>query len=300
MQENNVQLYDFLLPDGYPLAKIKYLKRKHTGGVVNAKGNTYEEKYLVAQILCRMGESPTTSNDAVFYPQVNNRAVDDLVIQEANMHLTYHQLKEAQKLSWTDGGKTNTILDDFKDQEAMSNTLGEDYELKIVASNPECEILSNAVPTDLKHTSIEHFPNSTYYELAQQNHYYVEGLNKILPEEATLDQRINVCKIIVGHIGIEERNPIRLLDVRNSLIDYKEIFTVAKITSESSPYLPECLMSISEGNIKQAKYTVLDKRMDIEMQLVNGAKLTYSCELTQEIEEKLLSNHHQSPLILKS
>ena len=300
MQENNVQLYDFKLPDKYPLAKRQYLKRKHTGGVVNAKGNTYEEKYLVAQILCRMGDSPTTSDDAVFYPQVNNRAVDDLVIQEANKHLTYHQLKDSQKLQWSDGGKTNTILDDFKDQETISNTLGEDYELKIVVSNPECEILSNAVPTELKHTSIEHFPNSTYYELAQQNHYYVEGLNKILPKDATLDQRINVCKIIVGHIGIEERNPITILDVWNSLNHNKEVFTVAKITSETSTYLPECLMSISKGNIKQAKYTVLDKRMDVEMQLINGAKLTYSCELTQEIEEKLFSNQHQSQLILKS
>lgn len=300
MQENSVQFYDFQLPEGYPLNKIKYLQHKHTGGVVNAKGNTYEEKYLVAQILCRMGESPATTAETVFYPQVAKRAVDDLVIQDANMHLTYHQLKESQSLSWSDGGKTNTILDDFRDQENISNLLGEDYELKIVASNPECEILSNEVPADLEHTSLEHFPNSTYYELAQENHYYVEGLNRILPEDATLDQRINVCKIIVGHIGIEERNPIRLLDVRNSLIDCNEIFTVAKITSESSPYLPECLMSISEGTIKQAKYTVLDKRMDVEMQLVNGAKLTYSCELTQEIEEKLLSNHHQSPLILKS
>lgn len=300
MQENNIQLYDFQLPDEYPLAKIKYLKRKHTGGVVNAKGNTYEEKYLVAQILCRMGENPATADVAVFYPQVANRAVDDLVIQEANMHLTYHQLKESQTLSWSDGGKTNTILDDFKDQETISNALGEDFELKIVASNPECEILTNAVPSDLDHTSIEHFPNSTYYELAQQNHYYVEGLNKILPEDATLDQRINVCKIIIGHIGIKERNPITISDVWNSLNDYKEMFTVAKITSESSPYLPEYLMSISGGNIKQAKYTVQDKRMDVEMQLINGAKLTYSCELTQEIEEKLLSNKRQSSLMLKS
>lgn len=280
---------EFILPDGYDEEKRKYLNRKHTGGLVNAKGNSYEEKYLLFQILSRMGDSEANTQETIFYPQVKNRAVDDLVIQEYDNHLIYHQLKDSQKLKWSDGGKRYTILDDFKEQEYISSNLGEDFELKIVASNNECEILRSEIPNDLTHTSKEHFPAITTYELIQYYEDYCICLEKLLTN-TTFDQKLSLCNCIRGIISNEEQKPVSTSDVWACMSQIKSMFEITSINSDESPYNPHQLIKSFGSDVKSTTCNIQNNHMDVKVQFANNATLEYGCSVSDDFLQSFLAN----------
>lgn len=281
---------EFILPEGYDENKSKYINRKHLGGIVNAKGNSYEEKYLLLQILSRIGGSEANTLETIYYSQVKNRTVDDLVIQEHNNHLIYHQLKDSINLKWSDGGKSYTILDDFKEQESISAKLGEDFELKIVASNSECDILKSNIPDDLSHTTKEHFPAISFYELIQNVEGYRTGLENLLPG-SSLDQKIDVCKCLLGHISYEEQKPVSTSDIWNAMSNIKSTFELIRIDSKESPYNPYQQIKDYGTNITSTECVIQNNHMDVKVHLANGATIEYSCSVSDDFLQDILTNN---------
>jgi hypothetical protein len=76
--------------------------------------------------------------------------IDDLVIEaNGNKRNWYYQLKDIQKLDWSDG-KSYPMKDDFRHQHAICSRAGIEAFLRLVVSEREvCDHLESTVPADL-------------------------------------------------------------------------------------------------------------------------------------------------------
>lgn len=124
----------------------KYLKDKHKGGKNNSKGNIYESYYTTYCIADFMNRNMSRLNSIYFTSQLENCFVDDLLIEDSvSSHRIYHQIKDVKNLTW----KTKRLKYDFEKQKYISSEAGENFELKLIHSNPiemvnpiPCEIVS--------------------------------------------------------------------------------------------------------------------------------------------------------------
>ena len=93
-----------------------YLKHKHTGGISNQKGNTYEALYATKEIVRLLYENQDP-NETYISSQLENEFVDDFWILTPDNLEVFHQLKNTQTLSW---GKNEigNLLFDFDCQKA--------------------------------------------------------------------------------------------------------------------------------------------------------------------------------------
>lgn len=134
----------------------KYLKNKHKGGKNNSKGAIYESYYATYLIASFMHKYMTQMEFVYLSSQLETTFVDDLLIEEPNLHRTYHQLKDVADLTWKTG-KSHSLGSDFKRQIEISKEKEENFQLKLVYSNISSSVSS--IPSNLlPSTSSEYFP----------------------------------------------------------------------------------------------------------------------------------------------
>lgn len=136
-------------------AQRKYLKNKHKGGKNNAKGNLYEEHFVVYQLALLIDKYRSNLSSVYFSTQLLDTFVDDLLIVLEDNHKTYHQLKDVTNIAWT----SNNLKYDFERQRELSLENKEQFTLKIVYSNIDSSL--SAIPDTISDCTIaEHFPAS--------------------------------------------------------------------------------------------------------------------------------------------
>lgn len=141
-----------------------YLKHKHTGGLSNQKGNTYEALYATKEIVRLLYENQDP-NEIYFASQVENEFVDDFWILTPDKLETFHQIKSDKSLSWGFGNKGD-LLFDFKCQKNSLEEEGRYFILKIVYSNAGTSVHKNDIPEPIRSVTIkEYFP---YYPTISQ------------------------------------------------------------------------------------------------------------------------------------
>jgi hypothetical protein len=149
---------------------VKYIKKKHRGGVSNSKGNTYENVFAIYQISL-LSKNVIEHEQEIYLLSRCLAFVDDLVIEIASENkLQHYQLKNSSSVSW--GVGEQSINDDFKKQYELNQSIFKESHLALVVSSSELrDTLQNNIPTD-----IEDYSEVIYF-------YFADTLPKIISQE---------------------------------------------------------------------------------------------------------------------
>ncbi len=178
----------------------KYLTNKHKGGIANAKGNLYEDYYVVFQIVSCLARYKNQMDCVSFQSQLENTFVDDLLIAHPSKNV-YHQIKNTKSIRWNTVALSRTIASDFEKQIEDCIERDEDFALKLIYSAINSDV-KDTIPTSIKkYTSAEFFP-------------YKDDLNALLliskdfqsvlmqisarGELTTMDELSNLATIFLG------------------------------------------------------------------------------------------------------
>lgn len=182
-----------------------YLKNKHKGGDNNCKGNIYENFYATYCIALFINSHITQLESVRFSSQLEECFVDDLLIEDVNTtHRIYHQVKDVKDLSW----KTKRLQSDFKRQMEISSEKGENFELKLVHSNPVAMV--TPIPKAIvSSTSVSSFPaERSLNRLILSYPPFKDAIQNITASgEAKDDELLGIAETILGiWTGREQKN----------------------------------------------------------------------------------------------
>jgi len=156
---------------------LDYLKNKNKGGIVNEKGNTYENFFAVYKISVLSKDVLENEKQIVLASQIM-AFVDDLIINDIQENIYQHyQLKNTASLTW--GSGLRSIADDFAKQYNLNQTVSKQSEMTLVVSNFQLrDRLANQIPQQ-----IAEFSKVDYF-------YFASSLPKVLQEEQEFSQAV--------------------------------------------------------------------------------------------------------------
>ena len=258
----------------------KYLKNKHRGGKNNAKGNRYENYYVVFQIALLLNSHYERLDDVYLTTQLSNAFVDDLLIGVENSNKTFHQIKDVKDLSWN---KEN-LKYDFKRQKEICLENKENFSLKLVFSNKAIHQKLGEIPNEFSDcTNVEFFP--AYNELGQLYWHYPPFKDAIAEIVAEGRNNDGVLYGVAGSIlgaweSVNAENPISLKQIRENIC---KINPYDPLKNYPTVELPDSCKKIfgdigvtfhTNGQILYWKYGYFEGRK----------------EWSEEIEQNLLNN----------
>ena len=223
-------------------AERKYLKNKHRGGKSNAKGNQYEEYYVVYQLALLIDKYRSTPSNVYLSTQVPETFVDDLLIVQEDSHRTYHQLKDVKNISWS----SNKLKYDFERQRDISLENEEQFALKIVYSDADSSV--GAVPEAISdHTTAEHFPSYSSLQLLYFGFQpFQEAVKKIATHlNSTDNDLIGISGALLGAWGMVDSQLSTSLEeilekvysIGNGLININTYPSSIKVSDDCSALL---------------------------------------------------------------
>jgi len=134
---------------------LRYLDKKHLGGVNNANGNAYEHYYAIYRISTLLLLHRDNLQDIIIGSQIR-AFIDDLYVKEYN-HMTYYQIKNVHNLSWNHGKNGHTLKSDCVLQNDMSSCASGLSNIVIVYSDENFAL--QPIPEEISSfTNIELFP----------------------------------------------------------------------------------------------------------------------------------------------
>lgn len=190
----------------------KYLKNKHKGGKNNSKGAIYESYYATYMIASFMGQYITNLSNISLSSQLKNTFVDDLLIEESNAHKIYHQLKDVEKLAWRTG--KHSLERDFSRQMEISQERKEDFELKLIYSNPNSAV--SVIPDEIiSCTSSMYFPSClSINQLILSYPPFKEAIQNITVQcQAEDDELSGIASAILGAWNSVEQKDVTLKQI---------------------------------------------------------------------------------------
>lgn len=212
----------------------KYLKNKHKGGKNNSRGNIYENYYATYQIADCIFRYLRELKNVHFSSQLESVFVDDLLIENPDLHKTYHQLKNVMSLTWQ-AGISHTLSSDFKRQMEISSENKEDFDLKLVYSDQNSKVAE--MPIEIaQYTSTCHFPfYPTLNQLILSYPPFKEAIKQIAAQsEATDETLAGIASAILGAWCSCEQENISLQQIADHVQQmgkgYVNIITYPTIT----------------------------------------------------------------------
>lgn len=195
-----------------------YLTNKHTGGLSNQKGNTYECYYAVQQIAALLCAYAADLDAVSLQTQVPMTFVDDLLINYPDRKV-YHQIKDVKNLTWN-SGSSKPLHYDFRGQVQLSRANKEDFQLKLVHSHKNDKL--TPLPRGLRRcTTVELFPAYTSLNslLISDTSFQTSLRNLIYNgKSASLDQLSTLAIHLLGcWNGIDTNSPKTLKVVDDCL-----------------------------------------------------------------------------------
>ncbi|MCQ2350647.1 MAG: hypothetical protein MJ003_01590 [Paludibacteraceae bacterium] len=263
-----------------------YLMHKHTGGVSNSRGNTYENYYVVKEILLLSLQYSKCLESVFLTQQKSDCFVDDLVIRNPDIRI-YCQLKNQQSLTWSSGKGDRTLLSDFKRQAELCRKNGEVFKLRLVYSASDADI--NGVPADISDCTECEFFNG-YSSLSQMVQSDVfNGWRKTCP----LDKMDEYATMVLGTWCSQDRN--------DTEVSISKFFT--QVESKFHAKIPAIGYDESAHSIIAA---VLPKIAGIEYQIADGSLLIsyqgtqVSCLINSKLLDMLkgLTDYRANNLLL--
>lgn len=192
-----------------------YLKNKHKGGHNNSKGNVYENFYATYCMALFMSSHTDRLDNVRFTSQVKDCFVDDLLIEDTGKtYRTYHQIKDVQSLSW----KTKYLLYDFKRQKDISTEKKENFELKLVYSNPVATV--TPIPKEITScTSAHYFPaEKSLNSLLLSHSPFKNAIQNITASgKATDDELLGIAEALLGVWAGSEQQDLSLQVVSDAV-----------------------------------------------------------------------------------
>lgn len=254
-----------------------YLKNKHKGGKNNSKGATYENFYATYSIALLINRYITQLDDIRLTSQLKNCFVDDLLIEEPDAHRTYHQLKDVKNLTW----KTNKLQYDFKRQIDISSERHENFELKLVHSNPVAKV--SPIPDDIiSCTTTLFFPaEKSLNRLILSYPPFKNAIKDIsISEQAEDDELSDIAITILGTwSGMEQKN-ISLKQISEAIRSKGRGYTNIKT------YPNACISDSCKEIFNHCNLSVYTSGINLYWSANNG-KLTGKIEWTSDMEQKL-------------
>lgn len=177
-----------------------YLANKHRGGEANARGGLYEDCYAVFQIVSCIARYKAALEGVALQTQLEDTFVDDLLIAHPDKNV-YHQLKNAQNLSWNTRSSDRTITSDFENQINDCLERNEAFALKLVYSAAGSQVGENIPESIQDYTSAEYFPyEEDLNGLILISNEFMDALRQISVngENATIDELANVAQVFLG------------------------------------------------------------------------------------------------------
>ncbi|MEQ8753275.1 MAG: hypothetical protein RID09_07120 [Coleofasciculus sp. G1-WW12-02] len=156
---------------------LDYLKNKNKGGMVNEKGNTYENFFAVYKISVLSKDVLEKEKQIVLASQIM-AFVDDLIINDIQENIYQHyQLKNTASLRW--GSGLRSIADDFAKQYNLNQAVSKQSEMTLVVSKSQLrDRLANQIPQP-----VAEFSKVDYF-------YFAPSLPKVLQEEQEFSQAV--------------------------------------------------------------------------------------------------------------
>lgn len=157
---------------------LDYLKNKNRGGMVNEKGNTYENFFAVYKISLLSKDVLEREKQIVLASQIMAFVDDLIIINDIQENIYQHyQLKNTASLTW--GSGLRSIADDFAKQYNLNQALSKQSEITLVVSNPQLrDRLANKIPQQ-----IAEFSKVDYF-------YFASSLPKVIQEEQEFSQAV--------------------------------------------------------------------------------------------------------------
>ncbi len=190
----------------------KYLKNKYKGGKNNSKGAVYESYYATYQIASFMNQYTGQLNDVHLSSQLEETFVDDLLIEDPDVRKIYHQLKDVKELTWKTG-KSHSLEYDFTRQMEVSSEKCEDFELKLIYSNPISTV--STIPTGIAScASAVHFPScSSINQLLLSYLPFKEAIRNIALPPVEDDELSGIAAAILGAWNSVEQKSVSLQQI---------------------------------------------------------------------------------------
>jgi len=205
---------------------LKYLNRKHRGGTSNEKGNTYESFYAIYKIAILSPSVIEQQLEIKFYSQAL-AFVDDLIIfYEFEDRLQHHQLKNSPSITW--GTASQSISDDFHNQQRLNQSIDKLSEQVLVVSDPQLQQrLERSCPQHIRAFSrAEYFP---YEENLMQVINAVPDFDAAIRylcafEDPEPDKIECVAKVLLGAWVADEKYNISIFDILKKAQDSSPSF----------------------------------------------------------------------------
>lgn len=144
------------------MPKSTYLRKKHSGGAINQRGNDYEICFACFKIMQLIAKFRPHLNRITVSSQ-GKGYVDDFCVHNeipGEPLESCYQLKTSKKLSWGNPANQGTLSFDFHKQKDSLQKNGTDFHLELVVSDMKAfKWMKYSVPkTLLKVCNIYHFP----------------------------------------------------------------------------------------------------------------------------------------------
>lgn len=177
----------------------EYLKKKHQGGISNAKGSLYEDYFAVFQIASCIAKFESELENVAFQTQLEDTFVDDLLVVYPGVNV-YHQLKNS-KITWKSSTSQRTITSDFEKQIEICMGKKEQFALKLVHSSLENSAINNIPQSIIKFTTTEYFPfQEDLNRLILICNEFQNALNAISArgDRTETDELVDIATIFLG------------------------------------------------------------------------------------------------------
>ena len=268
---------------------IQYLRNKYRGGVINQKGNSYENFFALYQIALLAKEVIEQEiDDIAIFSQIM-AFVDDLVIDRGLGSDLYHfQLKESKSLSWGTNKSKIRIAYDFRLQaELNTKALNRNSRISVVVSSEDIsEKLITEMPTDIQaYSSVVLFPyKKTVEELLQVSDDLQESIAYLTAFENPAPDKIEcVAKILIGAWASSDTSKTTVLGVLQTAQTCQPSFIRSFKSDESFVLEPELISILQSIN----GFTYLISRGFFHWEYSGAMDGTYPFSLDSEEFQKL-------------
>ncbi len=268
-----------------------YLANKHRGGISNAKGNLYEDYYVVFQIASCLARYKNQMDSVTFQSQLEDTFVDDLLVAHPSKNV-YHQIKNTKSINWNFISSCRTIASDFEKQIEDCLERDEKFALKLIYSAINSDV-KDTIPANIrKYSSAEFFP-------------YKDDLNALLliskdfqsvliqisacGELTTMDELSNLATIFLGvWKKNENRGRICLSDIVKQAENLKDfnlaVFPDIQINEKCSTIL---------DSIDELEYHIHGRKIYWKIGFLNG-----NFSWNEDVEKRILENNPSSKIEL--
>lgn len=265
-----------------------YLTNKHTGGLSNQKGNTYECYYAVQQIADLLCAYATDLDAVSLQTQVPMTFVDDLLINYPDKKV-YHQIKDVKKLSWN-SGSSKPLHYDFRRQVQLSREKKEVFHLKLVHSHKDDNL--TPLPWGIRRcTTVELFPaytslnslliSDTSFQISLRNLIYNGSM-------VSLDQLYTLAIHLLGCWNGIDTNRAQTLKAVDDCLSKGVMGYRSTITTTISPEFCEIIKKMGGTD-----YTVCGGLFSFKY---NDKNISFPWD--EDIQQRIINSNPTSPVEL--